>query len=167
MAIDRKRLSVVTVGELLTQDLRIPNYQRPYSWEPKHALQLLDDVREAMRSTTASEYALGSIVLYRDQTTTHFDVVDGQQRLQTLYMLQTLLGGDEIFLEDPDPRAPITTVYARLRSRVNRLDIGERDRAADYLASHCVIVRVETNDKDEAFRFFDSAELPWETAEAA
>ena len=39
----------VTVDELLLEDLRIPPYQRPYSWEPATALQLLDDIRKAFR----------------------------------------------------------------------------------------------------------------------
>lgn len=36
-------VSAVTVDELLKQGLRIPNYQRPYSWEVSTALQLVDD----------------------------------------------------------------------------------------------------------------------------
>ena len=44
-------VSAVTVDELLKQGLRIPNYQRPYSWEVSTALQLVDDLSEALRDT--------------------------------------------------------------------------------------------------------------------
>ena len=37
-------VSAVTVDELLKQGLRIPNYQRPYSWDVSTALQLVDDI---------------------------------------------------------------------------------------------------------------------------
>ncbi|MCZ5936353.1 DUF262 domain-containing protein, partial [Escherichia coli] len=44
-------VSAVTVDELLKQGLRIPNYQRPYSWDVSTALQLVDDISEALRDT--------------------------------------------------------------------------------------------------------------------
>ena len=48
MAINREHgVRVATVGSLLDEDLWIPPYQRPYSWERSTALQLLDDIREA------------------------------------------------------------------------------------------------------------------------
>jgi uncharacterized protein with ParB-like and HNH nuclease domain len=51
VAINREKgVRAVTVGDLLVEELRIPPYQRPYSWEPATALQLLDDIREAYRS---------------------------------------------------------------------------------------------------------------------
>src|SRR5262249_5693225 len=37
MSIIEDALAVVPVGDLLRTDLRIPNYQRPYSWEPRNA----------------------------------------------------------------------------------------------------------------------------------
>lgn len=74
--------SSVTVGSLLSEDLRIPEYQRPYAWEPANALQLLEDIRAAQTAPEPPEFcALGSIVLH-----THdgfFDIVDGQQRVLT------------------------------------------------------------------------------------
>ena len=44
-------VSAVTVDELLKQGLRIPNYQRPYSWDVSTALQLVGDISEALRDT--------------------------------------------------------------------------------------------------------------------
>lgn len=64
---------------------RIPDYQRPYSWEEKQATQLYEDIYEAF-STRAKEYFIGSLILIK-RDDGDFDVVDGQQRLTTLTIL--------------------------------------------------------------------------------
>jgi uncharacterized protein with ParB-like and HNH nuclease domain len=83
LAIREDGVSAVHVGELLEQNLQIPHYQRPYSWEPATALQLLDDIRDALHSPERSEvsYVLGAVILHNDGG--RLDVVDGQQRLLT------------------------------------------------------------------------------------
>lgn len=84
-------VSAVTVDELLKQGLRIPNYQRPYSWEVSTALQLVDDLSEALRETERKDipYVLGAIILHDDGE--YLNVVDGQQRLLTLRMILAAL----------------------------------------------------------------------------
>ena len=74
VAIDRASgVRVVTIGELLDEDLSIPPYQRPYSWEPTTALQLLDDIREAWGFHTSAadagevrgpSHVLGAVILH-------------------------------------------------------------------------------------------------------
>ena len=69
MAISRvSGVSAITVDELLKQDLRIPNYQRPYSWEVSTALQLVDDLSEAFQDTDRKDtsYVLGAVILHED-----------------------------------------------------------------------------------------------------
>ena len=39
-------VELLAVNELLAKNLNIPNYQRPYVWEEKQVLQLLDDIWE-------------------------------------------------------------------------------------------------------------------------
>jgi hypothetical protein len=53
LAIREDSVSAVRVGELLEQNLQIPGYQRPYSWEPATALQLLDDIRGHLTTLSA------------------------------------------------------------------------------------------------------------------
>jgi uncharacterized protein with ParB-like and HNH nuclease domain len=33
-----------TIAQLLEQKLIIPEYQRPYKWQPKHVNQLIEDI---------------------------------------------------------------------------------------------------------------------------
>jgi uncharacterized protein with ParB-like and HNH nuclease domain len=61
LTIRENGVSAIHVGELLEQNLQIPHYQRPYSWEPATALQLLDDIRDALNNPEHSDipYVLG------------------------------------------------------------------------------------------------------------
>ena len=63
MAIREEGVSVVRVGDLIDDNLRIPPYQRPYRWEPSTALQLLNDISDAFHDDERSEipYVLGAV----------------------------------------------------------------------------------------------------------
>lgn len=64
--------------------INIPAYQRPYRWGENNINRLFQDYRE-----NNSEYFLGSAVVVekaKDQSI-EFDVVDGQQRITTLFLL--------------------------------------------------------------------------------
>jgi uncharacterized protein with ParB-like and HNH nuclease domain len=75
---------------------RVPDYQRAYAWEPNpHIADFWNDIKEAMM--TGTEHYWGTITLrvtgeslYCKETATRFNVheiVDGQQRITTLYLL--------------------------------------------------------------------------------
>lgn len=70
--------------------INIPAYQRPYRWEDKHIDQLFSDYFEDGNDSNHSEYFIGSAVAVqkiKDGKETEFDLVDGQQRITTLYLL--------------------------------------------------------------------------------
>jgi hypothetical protein len=88
----------VNINKLFTDFwFRVPEYQRSYKWGPEEIDDLLDDVAHAQRTARDKEYFLGSIVLqkYRQAsgalTYTCYDVLDGQQRLTTLFILMAVL----------------------------------------------------------------------------
>ena len=70
----------------------VPLYQRAYAWETKERLQLIDDICDC----DADEYFLGSLVVNKriDTDKNIYEVVDGQQRLTTLYILLKCLDYD-------------------------------------------------------------------------
>jgi hypothetical protein len=82
----------------------IPEYQRPYSWDEEQALQLLEDLTEAIDRGGDDPYFLGSLVLIKDPDQARADVVDGQQRLTTLTILLSVL---RHLAEDPPLRSDI------------------------------------------------------------
>ena len=85
-------ITVKSVFDILSMNIRIPEYQRPYEWEDSRIVGLLDDSREWLASHPDKSrlYRIGTIVLRKTKTENNvlaYDVVDGQQRLITLALL--------------------------------------------------------------------------------
>jgi len=72
----------------------IPAYQRGYRWAPLQVTQLLDDVWDFIQDSEGwkrqTYYCLQPIVL-KTRSAGDYEVVDGQQRLTTIYILLTYL----------------------------------------------------------------------------
>lgn len=67
------------------KEYRIPLYQRAFAWEDKQLLQLLEDIRD----NNSDRYYIGSLVVADKGD--YYEVVDGQQRLTSLFLLLTCL----------------------------------------------------------------------------
>ncbi|MBD2578651.1 DUF262 domain-containing protein [Oscillatoria sp. FACHB-1406] len=73
----------------------VPDFQREYVWEKQNVQKLLEDLFdnlslfEGNSSSNLSEYFLGSIVVCPDSTDDRktFQLIDGQQRVTTLYLV--------------------------------------------------------------------------------
>lgn len=65
---------------------KVPIYQRNYSWQEKEIHQLIEDIL----NTSQEEYFLGNLII--NQNVEHLEVIDGQQRLTTLYLIFKYLG---------------------------------------------------------------------------
>lgn len=64
----------------------IPDYQRGYRWGPTEVGHLLNDVLQHVRSTPKDRYLLQPVVVKRlDED--RWELIDGQQRLTTLYLI--------------------------------------------------------------------------------
>ena len=65
----------------------VPDYQREYIWTEGQITQLLEDIDEQMDSSP-SEYFIGTILVSPiDGKKGHSDVIDGQQRLTTIFLI--------------------------------------------------------------------------------
>lgn len=73
----------------------IPRYQRAYAWEDNEIWQLIDDINDIDIDSTENYY-IGSLIVskIRGKTET-YEVVDGQQRLTTLFLLLQYLVSEE------------------------------------------------------------------------
>lgn len=61
----------------------IPLYQRAYAWEDEEIVQLIDDINDS-----TGDYYIGSLVVAKVKSKVEtYEVVDGQQRLTTFYLL--------------------------------------------------------------------------------
>ena len=70
-------------------DLRVPPYQRGFSWGDTEVQALLKDLRDAFSQATV--YFLGAMVVLQIKPGRPSDVVDGQQRVSTLTMILAVL----------------------------------------------------------------------------
>ena len=68
---------------------QIPLYQRAFAWEDKQLIQLLEDINDSCVDE-GSRYYIGSLVVADKGS--YYEVVDGQQRLTSLYLLLHCLG---------------------------------------------------------------------------
>lgn len=71
----------------------IPEYQRSYVWQTDNITELLDDLYFAFINKPESEYFLGSLVLkkFKDSSFPEYEVLDGQQRLTTFFIMMAVL----------------------------------------------------------------------------
>ena len=71
----------------LSEEYVIPLYQRAYAWSERQIVQLIEDIEDV---EIGKKYYLGSLVVSRQND--YFEVIDGQQRLTTLFLLLNALG---------------------------------------------------------------------------
>ena len=185
---DKLTLSITTIGDLLLRqtisnggehingvNLSIPIYQRPYKWTARNAIQLLDDIIEAMNENKES-YRVGTLILHRASSQDSYDIVDGLQRIITFSLLLRALGKNDIaFLQqelyDNEYNARnISNNYRALERRVSKPDLKESQqkkeeyyvkeqecrRLIEFVENRCELIVVVTSDVSEAFQFFDS-----------
>ncbi|KNA41348.1 hypothetical protein ERYG_02496 [Escherichia coli M114] len=87
------RPELITVGKLFTGYYLIPIYQRNYAWRAEQIEQLISDIQGSVVGGQ-DDYFLGNLVVIKRGREDEFEVIDGQQRLTTLYLLLTFLEQD-------------------------------------------------------------------------
>jgi len=65
----------------------IPDYQREYVWTDKEVNQLLEDINEQIDTGSTREYFIGTVLVAPTIQKSHYEVIDGQQRLTTFFLL--------------------------------------------------------------------------------
>ena len=110
-------------------------YQRAYAWGRDEIDTLLTDVWDYWRRDPGSSYYIGSLVVNATRPAgsehTLFEVVDGQQRLTTLYLIVSYLH-----------RLSLTDVQAgvNLPAIRRRLEFEGRAQSTDYLSELARVV---------------------------
>ena len=95
MSYDLLHPELLTVSELFDHGTvyTVPIYQRNYAWRTPQIEQLISDIQDAV-ARQESNYFLGNLVVTLRDSRIGFEVIDGQQRLTTLYLLLTFLAND-------------------------------------------------------------------------
>lgn len=88
------KLMLKPISSLLQEKFYIPAYQRGYRWKEKQVQDLLEDIREFYLTSLNSEkdtfYCLQPVVV-KKRGDNFWEIVDGQQRLTTIYIILTCL----------------------------------------------------------------------------
>lgn len=69
----------------------IPVYQRNYAWEEDQITALIKDVYDSWQKNPSAPYYIGTLVTYK-RNDREYEVIDGQQRLTTIYLIIKALG---------------------------------------------------------------------------
>ena len=77
----------------------VPDYQREYVWNDEQVEQLLFDLLDAYNTDNKKAYFLGTIVTY--DSGSQFELIDGQQRLTTFFVLLCAIKRIYIGLGEP------------------------------------------------------------------
>lgn len=159
--------TIIKIHELLEyNNLEIPEYQRPYKWTVKNVNQLIDDI---LLFKDKEAYRFGTIVLHNDEKN-KFNIVDGQQRTITLFLIFLAIGfkKDELLKKHKDKNTKIKSIF-EFKNNISKYNIKQNyqviarrvltdfdQHIIDFLLEKCEVVLVVLDDISEAFQFFDS-----------
>lgn len=146
---------------------RIPEYQRSYVWGDEQIDELFDDLKHAMTNSSEKEYFLGSVVLQKHLKEENgikyecSDVMDGQQRLTTLFLLMACMR------DLTDNRDLKSSAHGAIFQKGNqfqgipervRMEFLIRDQVGDFVDQ--VICKEDgTNDKEKVMSFANADNL--------
>ncbi|WP_264558993.1 DUF262 domain-containing protein [Flavobacterium sp. N2270] len=95
-----KNLDLLPITELLNKNFYVPSYQRGYRWTKKEVKALLDDILqfflESQDRSSEAFYCLQPLVVTNSEG--KWVLVDGQQRLTTIYLILRYLKAGMEFL---------------------------------------------------------------------
>jgi len=86
-------VSKKTISKLLCEmqgrQFIIPDFQRPYKWDIEKCETLWNDIENftVTDAKTGSDYFLGTIVSYNDDKKKNLQIIDGQQRITSFFLL--------------------------------------------------------------------------------
>lgn len=89
-------IQLKSISQLSGMKFVIPDYQRGYRWDKTQVEQLLDDIREFSsprnKKDTGEFYCLQPVVVRR-RPLGEYELIDGQQRLTTIFIILKSLAG--------------------------------------------------------------------------
>ncbi|MCQ2864192.1 DUF262 domain-containing protein [Helicobacter pylori] len=87
-----------TIKEIFqAEGYSIPNYQRDYAWKDKNFRDLWEDLEEAIGYNKKGQgHFMGTMVVAKNEDNKNlYDIIDGQQRTTTIFMLLHVLANEQ------------------------------------------------------------------------
>lgn len=170
-------LPPLSIRDILSKNLAIPNYQRPYKWKAKHVLNLITDVEHECVKTVPTDsdyrYRIGSVILHEEDGVVN--IVDGQQRLLTIGLILSVIAPETIcgfglFKRVFNNKISLDNLsYNRdqIDKYFKNFDESHKIRFAQYLLDGCEMIVIMASNIAEAFQLFDSQNARGKSLEPA
>lgn len=138
----------LTLSAIVECNLRfnIPIYQRLYVWSEEQVKTLMGDLYNAFLQK-ADKFYLGGIMLSKNNDM--YDLVDGQQRFTTLWLLSKLLKGE----------LSRFTYSKKNKIDISRINFSVRDFANRYFNSNGTPLNLTDDEKEELIQIDDAKNI--------
>ena len=84
-------VKVCSFNDLFTKEaiypIAIDTYQRPYVWGKNKIQELINDLNEYLTDDKGLPYYMGNVLLHQHNKKQKLFIIDGQQRLTTIYLI--------------------------------------------------------------------------------
>lgn len=156
---------ILSVEELLKLDLVIPSYQRPYKWTEKNIRELILDIQKGIEDANKYpnfKYRVGTVILYKENDTKPYEIVDGQQRILSLLLLKLCLSPGftcSLLSAKFSDKVTLGNLHSnsdRIREWCSSVDVGVKEAFDKALSEVLEVVVLTVNELSEAFQLFDS-----------
>ena len=164
------KTEIINIGDFLqNNNLKIPYFQRPYKWNVRNVIQLLDDIQRFIGKTP---YRIGTIVIHEEDGKSN--IVDGQQRTITfLLIMKAVMDYKYSSITDNNLRQRLNKIHNNSFAPYFTNDITKKNIQDNYreierrivnmeegwinfFINNCEITNFVIDDISEAFQFFDS-----------
>ena len=156
---------ILSVEELLKLDLVIPSYQRPYKWTEKNIRELILDIQKGIEDANKHpnfKYRVGTVILYQENDTKPYEIVDGQQRILSFLLLKLCLSPNftcsllSATFSDKVTLGNLHSNSDRIREWCSSVDDGVKEAFDKALSEVLEVVILTVGELSEAFQLFDS-----------
>lgn len=139
----------------------IPRYQRAYAWEEKEIEQLIDDICDD--NDPKRDYYIGSLIVARRKADdgVEYEVIDGQQRLTTIYLLLQCLLDESYFSRGEVSVGEALSFDCRSKSNCTLAYIrtdAQKSESKEELLDQSILLAVDIIKKKLARQFGDRVE---------
>ena len=152
-----------SINKLLSLNLNIPKYQRPYKWDIKNVEELLLDISDAISNSKRYDkfkYRIGTIIIHKNAKN-EYDIVDGQQRIISLLLIRLCL----------EPSFECSILKKNFMNKITQFNIhknymfirewllSKKDEIQEFINAFEVTLEVViliVENESEAFQLFDS-----------
>lgn len=176
--------NLIAIQQLKNHKFLIPSYQRGYRWSDEVVI-LLNDILDFINGQSQSFYCLQGVVV-RETGGGLFNIIDGQQRLTTIFLIIKFLSKQNFFTISYQTRKNSTTFLKNIATQTESSNIDfyyfieayknieaffnnkiNKELFLKTLLEQCKILwyEIKDNDENEAFIRLNIGRIPLLEAE--